>query len=346
MQRVSLILVNTFLLLVLFEGAARVAERIHPGGDAVAFAYSPYRMLKMQRAPWALNRAGFRAQELDTYGNSFLIEFLGGSVCLGVGDRPGETVPERLEHAMHALGLTRARVLNLCQGGATSAQELSILIEYGLPLHPQAVLSFDGANDMLHPRPIGQDAAANLPYENQQLQARVDGRDGLAHFALARVALRLTTRFRSPLATQQEPVPTAAILDSYLYHLSLARTLTEANHGLYAVLLQPTLHLDKPWSPEESTLWSAARPRDTAPLSQLIRDRYSQARGAATQWAASNGATLYDLTRVFAKAPEPLYSDSVHFRGPRGYELLFAELQRQGLVTRLRERYREWETGL
>ena len=66
----------------------------------------------------------------------------------------------------------------MCQGGATSAQELAILIEYGLPLHPQAVLSFDGANDVLHPRPIGDDDAANLPYQNAQFEARVDGQDG------------------------------------------------------------------------------------------------------------------------------------------------------------------------
>jgi hypothetical protein len=350
MSRGFLIILNTLLLLALAEGAARLAEWVHPGGDQVAFAYSPYRMLKMQRAPWPLNRDGFRAQELDSYRGSFLVEFVGGSVCLGVGEDPGATVPERLEHALHALGLRRARVLNLCQGGATSAQELSILIEYGLHLHPQAVLSFDGANDVLHPRPAGVDDAANLPYDNAQLEARVNGRDGLSHLALARVALRLESRFRAPGVASQAPVagsvPITAIIDSYLYHLSQARTLTEAEHGLYAVLLQPTLHLDKPWSPEESRMWRVARPSDAGLLTQLIHDRYAQARDASTQWARSSGVTFYDLTRAFRDAPEAVYSDSVHFRGPRGYEMLFAELERQGLLTRLRQRYQDWETGL
>jgi hypothetical protein len=351
MSRGLLIILNTLLLLALAEGAARVAEKLHPGGDQVAFTYSPYRMLKMQRAPWTLNRDGFRAQELDTYRDGFfLIEFVGGSVCLGVGEHPGAAVPERLELALHALGLPRARVLNLCQGGATSAQELAILIEYGLGLHPQAVLSFDGANDVLHPRPVGVDDAANLPYQNAQLEARVDGRDGLSHLAVARVALRLESRFRAPVPASQAPaagsVPITAILDSYLYHLAQARTLTEAQRGLYAVLLQPTLHLDKPWSAEETTLWHAARPRDAASLTQIIHDRYAETRQATAQWAASNGVTLYDLTRVFLEAPEPVYSDSVHFHGPRGYEMLFGELEQQGLITRLRERYQAWETGL
>ena len=67
MSRGFLILLNTLLLLALAEGAARVAEKLHPGGDQVTFAYSPYRMLKMQRAPWPLNRDGFRARELGTY---------------------------------------------------------------------------------------------------------------------------------------------------------------------------------------------------------------------------------------------------------------------------------------
>src|SRR5579883_1722286 len=148
MPRSILIAINTLLALALCEGAARLAERIRPPGDSLAFSYSPYRMLKMVKAPWPLNREGFRADKLESYRGSFLIEFLGGSVCLGIGDNPGATIPERLEHALQMNGLARARVLNLCQGGATSAQELIILTEYGLPLHPQAVLAFDGANEI------------------------------------------------------------------------------------------------------------------------------------------------------------------------------------------------------
>ena len=169
--------------------------------------------------------------------------------------------------------------------------------------------------------------------------------------ALARVALRLESRFRapalsSPSLASQAPVAIESILDSYLYHLSLARSLTEAQHGFYAVLLQPTLHLDKPWSPQESLIWHTAHPRDAASFTLLIHDRYAEARQAAGRWSASNGVTLYDLTRVFSDAPEAVYSDSVHFRGPRGYEMLFAELERQGLITSLRQRYQAWETGL
>lgn len=343
---VPLIVTNALLALALAEGAARLAERAHPGGDQVSFRYSPYRMLQMDRAPWPLDRDGFRAQELESYRGSFLIEFIGGSVCLGVGDDPGEPIPERIQEALRRAGLARAKVLNLCQGGAASAQELAILVEYGLRLNPDAVLSFDGANDVLHPRPIGEDDAANLPYKNAQLETRVDGGDALSHLALARVAFRLAGHFQAPAPARDEPVAIGTILDSYLYHLGLARTLAQSQHAFYAVLLQPTLHLDKPWSPQELALWSAARPRDGAALTAVIRARYTQTRAALAQWAQAGGTPLYDLTRAFAAVAAPVYSDSVHFRGGLGYATLFEELEEQGLIERLQERYREWEAGL
>jgi hypothetical protein len=263
-----------------------------------------------------------------------------------VGTDPGPTVPERLEIALHRAGLARAQVLNLCQGGATSAQELAIFLEYGLPLAPQVVLSFDGANDVLHPRPVGDDDAPNLPYRNAQIEARVNGRDGLSHVALARVAARLAKRLRAPALPQGQPVAESAILGSYLYHLGAVRTLAEADRGFYAVVFQPALHLDKPWSAEEISMWRSRRPRDAEPLAGLIRERYGHARDAVAQWAAAGGATLYDLSPAFADTRATVYSDSVHFRGPLGYQLLFAGLERQGLIERIGERYRAWEAGL
>lgn len=346
MPRGVLIAFNTIAAFALAEGTARLVEIARPQSDAARFAYAPYRMLKMTQAPFALNRDGFRADELETYRNSFLIEFLGGSVCVGIGDNVGETLPERLERALHAAGLARARVLNLCQGGATSGQELAILIEYGLPLHPQVVLSFDGANDIFHPRPIGDDDAPNLPYENTQIEARVNGQDGWSHLALLRVSARFAQRFRDPSPAAGAPVPLPKILESYFYHIELARTLIEAQGGVFAVLLQPTLHLDKPWSSGETAMWRALRPKDAEQLTRLARERYSKTREAIRKWSEPAGTELYDLTDAFASIHESIYSDSVHFRGPRGYELLESELEQKGLVDRLQAGYREWEAAL
>lgn len=342
MPRGALIVLNTLLLLALAEGGARLAEWIHPQRADVAFEYAPYRMLKMSKAPWPLNREGFRARELETYHGGFLIEFLGGSACLGVGTDPGPTVPERLEQALHRAGLVRAEVLNLCQGGATSAQELAIFIQYGLPLAPQVVLSFDGANDLLHPRPIGEDAGANLPYDNAGLEARVNGQDILSHLALARVASRIALRWWGQRAGG-EAIPESAILNSYFYTLSVVRTLSESRKASYAVLFQPVLHYEKPWSAEEAAAWRGIHPRGGDKISHAIRERYTLARGAIAQWAAHTGTPLYDLTDVFASTADTIYSDSVHFRGPRGYALVFDDLARRGLIERIATQYRDWE---
>ena len=110
MPRAALILFQTLLLLGLAEGAARLAEWLHPAAEDVTFAYAPYRMLRMANAPWPLNREGFRARELESYRGSFLVEFLGGSVCLGVGANPGRIVPERLEDALQQFPVLRERL--------------------------------------------------------------------------------------------------------------------------------------------------------------------------------------------------------------------------------------------
>jgi hypothetical protein len=332
------IILNTLLLLAASECTARLAEWMHPPSAELSFEYAPYRMLKMSHAPWPLNRDGFRARELETYRQSFLIEFLGGSVCLGVGTDPGPSVPERLEAALHRAGYVRAEVVNLCQGGATSAQELAIFLQYGLPLAPQVVLSFDGANDVMHPQPIGEDDAPNLPYQDREIRARMSGDTALTHLAALRVAARLTARWNPPKRVTGNSVPEADILTSYHQTLSIVRILTEQQGGFYALLLQPTLHFEKPWSAQEAAMWRTSHPTGAEDLSRVIRDRYCTAREAVASWAP-----FYDLTEVFAHANATIYSDSVHFRGPVGYAMLFDDLARQGLIAQIGLRYRAWE---
>jgi len=341
MTRAALVLFQTLILLTLAEGAARIAEWLRPRPEDVAFDYAPYRMLRMTRAPWPLNRDGFRARELESYRNTFLIEFLGGSVCLGVGTNPGKTLPERFQAAFQARGLgRRIAVLNLCQGGATSAQELAIFIQYGLPLDPQVVLSFDGANDLLHPRPVGEDEAPNLPYRNAQMRAWFEGHHtALAHLALVRVAGRIV---KPPPATGPA-VPIEAILRSYEYAMGVTRTLAESQGAMYAVLFQPALHYQKPWSEAEKKMWRERSGKDGEQTSRRARELYAAAVPQLGRWAAARDATFLDLTGVFAYTSETIYSDSVHFTGERGYALLFDEVERQGLLDRIAARYRQWE---
>jgi hypothetical protein len=344
MTRVALVLFQTLILLTLAEGAARIAEWLRPRSAEVAFDYAPYRMLRMTRAPWPLNRDGFRAREFESYRNTFLIEFLGGSVCLGVGTNPGATLPERFQAALDARGLARAAVLNLCQGGATSAQELAIFLQYGLPLDPQVVLSFDGANDLLHPRPIGEDEAPNLPYRNAEMRAWFEGHHtALAHLALVRVAGRITKPPRATGPAVPPAVPMEAILRSYEYAMGVTKTLAESRGAMYAVLFQPALHYQKPWSEAEKKMWRERSGKDGEQTSRRARELYAAAARELEYWAAAHRTTFLDLTGVFAHTSETVYSDSVHFRGERGYAALFDEVERQGLLERITARYHQWE---
>lgn len=342
MTRAAVVIVQVLGWLLLAEGAARLAEWLRPGAEDIAFDYAPYRMLRMVRAPWPLDREGFRARELETYRGSFLVEFLGGSVCLGVGTNAGRTVPERLEETLHAAGLARAAVLNLCQGGATTAQELAIFIEYGLPLEPAVVLSFDGANDLMHPRPIGEDDGPNLPYRNAEMRVQFNGHHSwVAHLALTRVASRLLGRTPAPGPTGA--VAADEILRSYLYTLSVTRSLAQSRGALYAVLFQPTLHFAKTWSREETNMWRERRPRDGEETSRRAAALYRMAVPALTQWGRANRTQVLDLTRVYENTSATVYSDSVHFIGERGYAMLSSEIERQGLIDEIARRYRDWE---
>jgi hypothetical protein len=345
MTRTAQVLLNIVLLAAVAEGGARLAERWWPPQEDVAFGYAPYRMLKMTAAPFALNADGFRAAEWDAYRGKFVVEFLGGSVCLGVGTNPGPPLPERLEAALRRAGLEHAAVVNLCQGGTASAQELAILLQYGLPLRPQVVLSFNGANDLLHPRPMGEDDAPNLPYHHRELEARFDGRHGwLDHAALRRVSDRIVRRLPMPgrrFAMAGPPVAPRAILDSYLYVTQAERTLAEAHGAMFAVLLQPSLHYAKPWSPEERAMWTARRPNDAEAASAYAADLFAQLRAET----AASGLPVYDLTRTFERTTATVYSDSVHFSGGMGFRMLAEELERQGVLGAIVARYRAWEAA-
>lgn len=342
MTRTAQVLLNIALLVAATEGGARLIERWWPAAEDVIFDYAPYRMLKMTAAPFALNSDGFRAAEWNAYRGKFLVEFVGGSACLGVGADPGAPLPERLEAALRHAGLVHAAVVNLCQGGTTSAQELAILIEYGLPLRPQVVLSFNGANDLLHPRPMGEDDAPNLPYHHREMQARFDGHHGwLDHLAVRRVSDRIARRLPMPaalLAPPGPPVAPRAIFDSYVYVTQAERALAEAGGALFAVLLQPSLHYAKPWSAEERGMWAARHPKDADSASAYACGLFEQLRVEA----AASGLPLYDLTQVFRDTPATVYSDSVHFRGATGFQMLEEELERQGIVAAIAERYQVW----
>lgn len=174
----AIIILNLVFLLLIMETLAALYEYRKPSSanqTPIGFDYAPYRMMKTNVAPWPLNEEGFRAKPLSLYARSsdrrFQIVFLGGSVCAGYVDKIGDTLPDLLESELRKRGLDKVDVINLCQGGAVSAQELAIFIQYGLSLKPEIVVSFNGANDIFHVRPLGPNEQENLPYMNKEMRA-------------------------------------------------------------------------------------------------------------------------------------------------------------------------------
>jgi hypothetical protein len=236
-----------------------------------------------------------------------------------------------------------ALVLNLCQGGTTSAQELAIFLQYGLPLRPHVVISFNGANDLLHPAPLGDDRQANLPYHDQEIRSLFAGHHSwMEHLSVKRVFDRIHRRLTGRRNGPDEVSP-KNILDSYLYTTEVIRTLTEQQSGLYGLILQPSLHYEKPWSQDEKRMWHLRHPQDATALSEYARELFAQARSAATDWSARTQGKLFDLTETFAQTPTTVYSDSVHFQGETGFRMLEQRLEQLGLVASIEERYRQWE---
>lgn len=334
----------TMALVLIGEISARAVEVLRPSAEDVTFDYAPYRMLRMVDAPFRLNQDGFRAADLDSYKDSFLVEFIGGSVCLGIGTSPGKPVPERLEEALHRAGMPEAKVLNLCQGGTASAQELAILLEYGLPLEPRVVVSFNGANDLLHPSPMGFDRAPNLPYQSQRMQALFQGHHSWTeHLASSRFMDRFARRFQIYPPSVPPPVAAEEIIGSLLYVTDAERILAESRGATFAWILQPTLHYEKPFSADELQSWHRLRPRDPRISTEYAHRLFSFLRIKASAWSRRNETPLFDLTDVFRETRGTVYTDSVHFQGSAGFERLEQQLEARGFVEMIAKQYGAWK---
>ncbi|MBI1308653.1 MAG: hypothetical protein GC129_02185 [Proteobacteria bacterium] len=345
----AVIVLNCLILLALVEVAVRTLD--HKGFDSqkflvtIGFDYAPYRMSKQVRADFPLNSDGFRAPELSELAkekDAFTVLFIGASTCVGFGKNTGEPVSALLEQELHQRGMAKARVINLCQGGAVSMQELLILLQYGLPLHPDAVVQFTGANDIFHPAPLGEDAAIGLPYEDAMMRA-------LWHRPAPWVVnLRLVDHLRlwldSPPAPERPAViSSAAIAENFMQNVVNIHHLL-APDTLHVVLLQPSSVFRRPQPSAEEVvrIKELHSGEDVAPL---VAERYGAVAGALDTLAHQLPNFMWvDGTGIAEKAAQTVYLDSVHFDGPWGNQQLAALLAKSPAMKALRQGYKEWES--
>ena len=346
------IVLDFLVLFTVLNIGAFVIEKVHPEkGVVLDFDYAPYRMMKQVHGPWPLNDDGFRAPplaQLEAHsGDFFNIVFIGGSVCLGAGGENGAPLPQLVEEMLRKKGMGKIRVINLCQGGTVTAQEFAIFLQYGLPLEPALLVSFNGSNDLFHPAPIGFDEKPNLPYLDDEMRALwTQGRLGagltsaLRSLPISHLLRRVNKHFRMHPASGPG-VSVEEAVGSYVFGLDLTARLARSYKIPYAVFLQPTLYVAKKIHHEE--LERISDPfQDPKRVSERANQLYALARKQLTTWSGKSGVRLFDLTQTYRDTAEPLYSDSVHFGSALGYQLLLANLGEQGFVSYVEGLYGRW----
>ena len=121
-------------------------DRVHEPGSVPELAYElvPSNDVTVEGMHIVTNSAGMRCEEpLDAATPGLLrIAVIGDSMAFGYGVQQGEDFPARLEDDLQAeLGPQRTvEVLNFAVGGYSIADELVVLRERALPLHPDLVV--------------------------------------------------------------------------------------------------------------------------------------------------------------------------------------------------------------
>lgn len=117
-----------------------------------------------------ISSQGLRDREFDVPKppGVFRILVLGDSVTYGVGVRPDETFPKRLESILNATNRTRVEVLNAGVSGYTAYNEWQFFRRRGREFEPDLVIAALCLNDVVDPQlhwNYTRQAVANIPGE-------------------------------------------------------------------------------------------------------------------------------------------------------------------------------------
>jgi len=324
-----------------------IKNRRIPEYPLMAFDYAPYRMMKAVKSPWEINKDGFRAKPFEQYqrdnNKNFRIVFLGGSACLGYGRDTGPPLSTLLEQRLHSLGFLDIEVINLAQGGAVSGQELAILIQYGLKLNPQIVVSFNGANDLMHPAPFGDDEQPNLPYLNQSMRELWHNAKSPLTYILNTTSIgRVIKGLKRRLITAKNSVPIEDVVNSYTQTMEVTYRIVSSYGAEHMILLQPIITIDKPLSSEEQKYFK--RKYDTPEKISRCHMLFETSTSLLRSYAERNaGMDFYDLRSAFKKEYDTIYMDSLHFANNKGYPRLLAVLEHDGFINKVIEIYEKWK---
>lgn len=219
-----------------------------------------------------------------------------------------------LERALVRRAGRPVRVVNAAFGGYVARQEVIVASVWGVSVEPTLLVSLDGHNDFDH---------------------RLRVREAGTFFLDPTYRIYLTRPLLSPLAAlllhsqayhaigrvlaRQRAYDVEEFADAVPVFLQAQTSLNVLARGMRAerlMVLQPFVAFRRERAPEEAA-FTAYQYRE--PVLKVLYDRAS---AGMRDLAVRDGVTFLDARFLFDSVSGAVFSDDVHFRDSRGYEIL------------------------
>lgn len=229
----------------------------------------------------------------------------GGSALWGTGARDEYTIPSLLSKKLDAQGI-KVSVTNFGEAGYVSTQDMiTLMLELQKGDIPDAVIFYDGANDVFS---AFQQGVAGIP-ENEYNRVsefnQLNWREGLAEkLAIYRVIRGVVQSVRRPTQSAQEDTRLAgAVLDSYFSNMRIVQSLAQDYGFAVAFYWQPIIYDKKSLSSwENRQLNQYGEEGFFKHVDQMLKERVKS--------RAYPG--FYDLTDAFSDHPGTIFIDLFH----------------------------------
>lgn len=212
-------------------------------------------------------------------------------------------------------------VINGADGGYIARQEVIVASIWGVKLHPDIIITLDGANDLLHR--IRMDKAGSFYLDKAYALA-------LKHPFLSPFAE--SVRYSQLLQGLQRLGERKFIKPAH-YYLDAVDVYTGAEHSINILakgmaakrlmVLQPFMSFKQPLSSQERN-FTAYQYRDA-----VMKTLYEAADAQLKTLAKVDEVAYFDARYIFANNNETIFSDDVHFINNKGYQILASHIAEQ-----------------
>ncbi len=279
---------------------------------------------------YTINSLGFRGPPTTREKPPGLLRVVvvGGSTVYGALDDDGETLPVHLQTVLQAALGPKVEVINAGVPSFVATREALYVKAYVLDLQPDAIVDFNGLNDVFFgtreewPAQIAQDQLGvigdgRFP-DMVQMIDRTMFSDGLVAYQLRSLFPTLRDRLPQPLrARPEDHVWTANPRSTSLYagSVGLLADYADARQVPSLIALQPLLTLGKKQltSDEQHAVTTSLAWRPNSWVSEA-RAMYQQMTPQARSALQGSGAKFLDLTSAFDDEAGTTYAeDAVHY---------------------------------